>query len=83
MTIYQRTPNLCLPMRQWNLDPEVERKKKESGEYERIFDACRKTFTGFHYDFIEKKTFDDSPEEREQFYANLFEGGGFMPLLNK
>ncbi|KAK4936386.1 hypothetical protein LTR10_022712 [Elasticomyces elasticus] len=67
--------------RQWNLDPDEEQKKKESGEYDRIFEACRKSFTRFHYTFTDKSTFDDSPEEREKFYAKLWEEGGFQPLL--
>ena len=47
LTIYQRTPNLCLQMKQWKLDPQEEQKKKEHGEYEKVFNECRKTFTGF------------------------------------
>ncbi|KAH0845740.1 Cyclopentanone 1,2-monooxygenase [Fonsecaea pedrosoi] len=81
LTIFQRTPNLCLPMKQWELDPEVERKKKADGEYERIFDLCRKSFTGFHYTFSDKNTFDDTPEEREKFYKSLWDEAGFVPLL--
>jgi hypothetical protein len=33
------------------------------------------TFAGFPYDFVEKKTFDDSPEEREKFFQNLWDNG--------
>ena len=84
MTIYQRTPNLCLPMKQWNLDPAEERRKKEAGEYDKIFDACRRTFTGFQYDFTPKKTFDDAAEDREKFFHQLFDiEGGFQMLLKK
>jgi cation diffusion facilitator CzcD-associated flavoprotein CzcO len=32
LTIYQRTPNLCLPMNQHNLDKAKEEEKKKSGE---------------------------------------------------
>lgn len=81
LTVYQRTPNLCLPMRQWDLDPEEEKKKKANGEYDAIFDQCRKCFTGFQYTFSDKNTFDDTAEEREKFYAELWKEGGFQPLL--
>lgn len=68
-------------MRQWNLDPVEEKKKKDNGEYDEIFKLCRKSFTGFQYTFGDKNTFDDTPEEREKFYAGLWEEGGFQPLL--
>ena len=84
LTVYQRTPNLCLPMKQHKLDPEEEDGKKENGEYEDISEACRHTCTGFPYTFAEKKTFDDTPEERRKFQEwMLNERGGFMFLLNK
>lgn len=62
LTLYQRTPNLCLPMKQWKLNPVEEEKKKENGEYDKIFQDCRTTFTGFPYTFVDKNTFDDSEE---------------------
>lgn len=84
LTVYQRTPNLCLPMKQGPLDPAEEDRKKENGEYDKIFEDCRKTFTGFPYTFVNKKTFDDTPEERRKFQNWMFnEAGGFMFLLNK
>ena len=84
LTIYQRTPNLCLPMKNYKLDPAEEDRKKEAGEYDRIFEDCRHTFTGFPYTFANKKTFDDIPEERRKFQDWMFhEEGGFMFLLNK
>ncbi|KAM3424604.1 hypothetical protein BST61_g6594 [Cercospora zeina] len=83
MTVYIRTPNLCLPMNQRKLDPEEEQRKKDDGTYEKAINDTRKTFSGFTYDFIDKKTFDDSPEEREKFYHKLLvEEGGFRYWLN-
>ena len=83
LTIYMRTPNLCLPMNQRQLDPQEEKKKKEDGTYERDIAKTRDTFAGFSYDFSEKNTFDDTPEEREKFYHELLiERGGFRFWLN-
>ncbi|KAK3718586.1 hypothetical protein LTR37_005090 [Vermiconidia calcicola] len=82
LTVFQRTPNLALPMQNWNIDPAEEQKKKEAGEYDKIFDKCRWTYTGFHYDFSTKDTKDDTPEDREKFYQSLFDDrGGFRYLL--
>ena len=83
LTIYQRTPNLCLPMNQAKLDPKEEQRKKDSGEYEAMMKETKNTFAGFAYDFMEKNTFDDSAEEREKNYHRLMnEEGGFHFWLN-
>lgn len=81
-TVYQRTPNYCLPMNQRKLDPKEEEKKKKSGWYKEQQDKTYNTFAGFTYDFAKKKTFDDTPEEREKFYHKLMvEDGGFKYWL--
>ena len=83
LTIYQRTPNLCLTMNQRKLDVAEEDKRKAEGYYEESMKATRNTFAGFDYDFMDKNTFDDSPEEREKVYHELMvEQGGFRFWLN-
>ena len=78
LTIYQRTPNMTLPMNQYKLDPAEERKKKDNGEYDAEFEKCRTTFSGLPYDFLTKGTFDDGPEERYKTYYDLMvTKGGF------
>ncbi|KAF2723927.1 cyclohexanone monooxygenase [Polychaeton citri CBS 116435] len=83
LTVYMRTPNYCLPMNQHKLDPEVEEKRKKDGTYEKLMNDTRKTFAGFYYDFLQRETFEDSPEDREKFYHKLLvEQGGFRFWLN-
>lgn len=78
MTIYQRTPNYALPMNQRQLDPEEEKKNKAEGKYEAAIKKTYQTFAGFDYDFLQRNTFDDTPEEREAFFENLMvKQGGF------
>lgn len=76
VTQFVRTPNLCLPMQQKPLTKEEQDKRKQS-EYEEVFKRRLTTFAGFQYDYVDKNTFDDSPEEREAFYEKMFENGGF------
>ena len=66
-TIYQRTPNFCLPMNQHTLDPAQEQERKDAGYYEAEMAKTRNTFAGFPYDFSERNTFDDTEEERRAF----------------
>lgn len=75
VTLFQRTPNLALPMRQKKLTKEEQNSKKDS--YPQMYKDRMKTFAGFSYDFYKKNTLDDSPEEREKFYQTLWDNGGF------
>ncbi|KAH6717459.1 hypothetical protein BKA61DRAFT_631320 [Leptodontidium sp. MPI-SDFR-AT-0119] len=68
LTVFLRTPNFCLPMRQHALDPKEEQKKKDSGHYDKMFEATRGTFAGFTYDFYQ--------------YEQLWQQGGFRLWLN-
>jgi cation diffusion facilitator CzcD-associated flavoprotein CzcO len=78
LTVFQRTPNYCLKMEQRQLDHEEEQRKKKAGTYDEAIEMTRHTFAGFTYDFREKDTFDDTPEEREKFFQDLFDSGGFL-----
>lgn len=45
--------------------------------YPEIFDLRERCFAGFTYDFNERNTFDDSPQDREAFFEGLWKRGGF------
>ena len=49
MSVFIRTPNLCLPMDNSEISPEAQEAFKDV--YEDIFEKRNKTFAGFHYDF--------------------------------
>ena len=79
LKVFQRTPNLTVPMRQRVLTvEEQEIAKKWYPELLRLREHC---FGGFLYGFSEKNTFDDTPEEREAFYEKLWQDGGFRYWL--
>ncbi|ORY02932.1 hypothetical protein BCR34DRAFT_492764 [Clohesyomyces aquaticus] len=75
VTVFQRTPNLALPMRQTKLTRDEQLNRKP--DYPSIYKNRMTTFAGFQYDFVQRNTFDDSPSEREAFYTTLYENGGF------
>ncbi|MFC4946334.1 flavin-containing monooxygenase [Pseudonocardia sp. GCM10023141] len=79
LTVFQRTPNLALPMRQRAFSAEDKIADKETCR-ERM--ALRNgTFAGFDYDFLGNATTDVSAEERAAAYEKLWEIGGFVPWL--
>lgn len=79
LTVFQRTPNLALPMQQ-SKDQKLWR-FPHPYEYEKIFAGARKSFFGMDRNFAEINTMDVAPEKRRQFFEELFEEGGFAFIL--
>jgi len=75
LKVFQRTPNLAVPMRKRHLTVEEQEAAKKL--YPELFRFREKSFGGFLYDWSEKSTFDDSPEEREALYEQAWQDGGF------
>lgn len=75
MSVFIRTPNLCLPMDNTPMTAEAQEAFKDV--YEDIFEKRNKTFAGFHYDFDYDDWSRHTPEEREAFYEKIWNRGGF------
>lgn len=73
--VFQRTPNLAVPMRKRQLTVEEQERAKKF--YPELYKFRETNFAGFLYDWNEKDTFDDTPEEREAFYEEVWKDGGF------
>jgi len=74
-TLFQRTPNLALPMGQ------VEYQGKEQGtskdNYPSLYAGRKESFGGFDFSFLPMKTFDVDTEERQKTYQALWDHGDF------
>jgi cation diffusion facilitator CzcD-associated flavoprotein CzcO len=79
LTVFQRTPNMALPMRQKKLDDNTVRRMKE--KYPEMFDRRTKTFAGFDYDVLAKSALEVSDDERQATFERLWEIGGFAPWI--
>jgi cation diffusion facilitator CzcD-associated flavoprotein CzcO len=79
LTVFQRTPNTALPMRQKKLDDNTIRRMKET--YPQMFDRRTKTFGGFDYDVLAKSALEVSDDERQATFERLWEIGGFAPWI--
>ena len=75
MTLFQRTPNLAVPMGKKPLTKEEQQGAKR--HYDRLFPLREQCFGGFFYTIADKKARSDSAEEREAFYHTLWDHGGF------
>jgi cation diffusion facilitator CzcD-associated flavoprotein CzcO len=76
LTVFQRTPNLALPMVQHSVDANTQDKMKD-GLYPYIFRRRNQTFAGFHFNIILQSLLDVSPEERMLMFEDLWAKGGF------
>ncbi|KAE8351825.1 hypothetical protein BDV28DRAFT_12426 [Aspergillus coremiiformis] len=75
LKVFQRTPNLALPMRRRSLT--VQEQEGSKVFYPELFQFREKCFAGFLYTFCERGLFEDSDEEREQLFETLWQRGGF------
>ena len=75
LTVFQRTPNYCVPARNGKVAPEKVKARK--ADYGRIKENVRNSFFGFEYDFIYKSVLEVPPEERERVFNEMWDQGGF------
>ena len=73
LTVFQRTPNLATPMRQEQYSEESLTELKK-GFPQRF--ANRLSRNGYDVPPRSRSTFDDNPEERQEFYESLWKRGG-------
>ncbi len=75
LTVFQRSPNYCAPLRNGPITAEEQRDIK--ARYPEIFEKCRASFAGFMHDSDPRRALAVSPEEREAFYEQLYGEPGF------
>ncbi len=75
LTIFQRTPNLCLPMRQQQLDASANQRLRET--YADGFAMREQSFSGSDLMFDPRSALAVSPHERNELYEKLWADGGF------
>ena len=79
LTVFQRTPNYCMPLRNSPVTPEEQRRFKET--YPEIHKRCRESSAGFVHEFDPRKALDMPKEERLAFYEELWAKPGFAKWL--
>lgn len=75
LKVFQRTPNLAIPMRLRDITAEEQNQIKPI--YPELFRLREKSFGGFCYDFSEKGVFEDNEKEQEEFLEGIWKQGGF------
>ena len=75
LTVFQRTPNWCAPLRNSPIDRETQRSIK--ARYPEIFATCRESFGCFIHQHDPRNALEVSPEVREAFYEQRYGEPGF------
>ncbi|MDD9722822.1 NAD(P)/FAD-dependent oxidoreductase [Cognatishimia sp. D5M38] len=75
VTVFQRTPNLTIPMRQKKLSKADNVQMK--AHYPEIFETRPRTFAGFEFDFHPRTWAESSEEERKATFQEIWEMGAF------
>ena len=75
LTVFQRTPNWCAPLR--NSEITAEEQARIKADYPAIFEKCRNSFGCFIHDADPRNALDVSAEERKEFYEALYNAPGF------
>jgi cation diffusion facilitator CzcD-associated flavoprotein CzcO len=75
LTVFQRTPNWCAPLRNSRIEPAT--MERIRADYERIFARCRETYGCFIHDADPRNAVEVSAEEREALFEKLYREPGF------
>jgi cation diffusion facilitator CzcD-associated flavoprotein CzcO len=75
MTVFQRTPNWCAPLRNGPIDATAMGKIRAN--YADIFARCRETYGCFIHAADPRNAVEVSADEREAFYEKLYNQPGF------
>jgi cation diffusion facilitator CzcD-associated flavoprotein CzcO len=78
LTVYQRTPNWCIPLNN-RIIPEAEQAQIKA-DFERIRDTVNTSMSGFLHVPHNRKTFEDTREQRWAFYEKMWRSPGFAKL---
>ena len=80
LTVFQRTPNYCAPLRNGPISDETQREIKAN--YPEIFKRCSETAGSFVHLFDPRSALDVSAEERQEQYERLWQEPGFAKWLS-
>jgi cation diffusion facilitator CzcD-associated flavoprotein CzcO len=75
LTVFQRTPNWCAPLRNSRID--AESMGRIRANYAEIFARCRETYGCFIHAADPRNALEVSAEEREALYEKLYNEPGF------
>lgn len=78
LTVFQRTPSWCTPLNNRPINDEEQARLRN--DFERMKQVLDTSITGFLHESVDRRTFDDDPDERQRFYERMWDSPGFSKL---
>jgi cation diffusion facilitator CzcD-associated flavoprotein CzcO len=78
LTLYQRTPTWCTPLNNHPITPEQQAALK--ADFASIRERLEASSVGFLHQAHDRKTFEDTDEERRAFYETVWRSPGFAKM---
>jgi cation diffusion facilitator CzcD-associated flavoprotein CzcO len=79
LTVYQRTPNWATPLNNRPITPQERAELKAN--FATMRETLNKSLSGFLHTPSGKNTFDDSPQQRQEFYEKVWQATGFGTII--
>ena len=80
VTVFQRTPQYSIPARNRSLDPEVTQQAREN--WDAIRAQLHANAVGMPFEMSTRLACEDTPEQRQVLYEELWQKGGFHLLFS-
>jgi cation diffusion facilitator CzcD-associated flavoprotein CzcO len=80
LVVYQRTANWCTPLNNSPITPEQQAQLR--ADFDQMCEVLNTSLSGFLHPVNQKAAFDDSPEQRQAFYEQMWNSPGFMKLTS-
>jgi cation diffusion facilitator CzcD-associated flavoprotein CzcO len=79
LTVFQRTPNYCVPLGNGKIDDKTHEKIRDS--YPKIYSRCLESSGGFIHNVDPRSVFELSPDEREAHWEKIYHEPGMAMWL--
>jgi cation diffusion facilitator CzcD-associated flavoprotein CzcO len=80
LTVYQRSANWCTPLNNRPITPEEQRELRAS--FEQLREVLATSIHGFHHPPNGRSAFDDTPQERLEFFERMWSSPGFTKFTS-
>jgi cation diffusion facilitator CzcD-associated flavoprotein CzcO len=80
VTVFQRTPTWCTPLN--NRPITAEEQARLRADFESLREVLNTSTSGFHHELHDRSAFDDTKEERWDFFERLWNSPGFSKLTS-
>jgi cation diffusion facilitator CzcD-associated flavoprotein CzcO len=80
VTVYQRTPTWCTPLNNSPITPEEQSQLR--ADFDALVEVLNTSASGFHHELHDRSAFEDSKEERWEFFERLWNSPGFRKLTS-